>query len=443
MTKIQDLVNQIDTLVQALKLEVATDGVPVASALQLTSALLTGGTISLAAGTYTGNFRITKPTTLTGPSSAILAPFDPLTPTLLITGSDVAVTGISIVNGAPDRDCVIVGDFNATDAATQPNRVTFDNVTITAGPKGGHRGVALHGQNLTVRNCRITNFWESGRDSQAVWMHNGPGPYTVENNFLSASGETILVGGDSIKIPGCVPADILIRGNTCFKPDTWRTNGATVKNGIEIKVGRRVLIENNAVNGCWPSGQNGTPILLTPRNQNGDSPWVVVDDVIVRGNSTTRCTSGFGLSILGHDDLHPSGQTLSVMVEHNLFTDSPNGIQIGGGVLKALVIRNNTFPAITGSIIKFYGAITPRSPLTFTANVARSGDYGFTGDNTTVGLPSLLTYSLVQAFTDNIIETTTARTLSYPVGTEILAAGQLAARLNPTTFKLLNGTAGY
>ena len=52
--------------------------------------------------------------------------------------------------------------------------------------------------------------------------YNGPGPWTVENNYLEAAGENILVGGASPKIPNLIPADLIFRYNHLFKPVAWR-----------------------------------------------------------------------------------------------------------------------------------------------------------------------------------------------------------------------------
>lgn len=452
MTRTQDLIAQIDTLLQALKTEVGSGSVtgpmtapPVATVLELTAALKAGGPVLLAPGTYLGNFTITKPTTLTGPRDAILTPVDALAPTLSVQASDVTVSGLTIRNGAPDRECVVVGNSAAVDASLQPHNVTLDGLSVEAGAKGGHRGIALHGAALTVRNSRVTGFWETGRDAQAIWINNGPGPYTVENNYLEGSGENILVGGDSIAIPNCVPSDITIRGNTCFKPDAWKTNGALVKNAIEIKIGRRVLIANNTIDGNWKHGQDGSPILLTTRNQNGDTPWAIVDEVTIRGNTTQRCPDGYAVSLLGADDAKPSQQTQTVLIEGNLFRESPNGFRIGNGVATALTIRHNTLPAILLNYVQFYDTrpTIVVSPFTFVANVVRQGEYGVSGTNLGPGLPTLNAYTTLLAFTDNVIEKHPDRQNVLPPGNTWVEPGALAALLDPKTMRLLNGTAGW
>lgn len=439
------ILDQLGQLIKQLQAQLAQPaGVTVTTSAELTAALKVGGAIRLQPGTYAGNFVIAKASTLTGGRDAILTPVDLLTPALRISGSDVTVTGITVKNGAPDREAVVVGDFNATTVAQQPARVTLDGISVEAGTAGGHRGIALHGVSLTVKNSRVTGFWERGRDAQAVWIHNGPGPYTVIDNYLEASGENILTGGETVKIPNVVPTGVVIARNVCYKPDAWRTNGATVKNGIEIKNGRRVLIEDNLIDGNWRSGQDGNPIVLTVRNQNNDSPWVIVDEITVRGNKTVRCKEGYAIGILGYDNNYPSQQTQTILVEYNLFTDSPGGFKIGNGVAKDLTIRHNTLPAVTGSLLQLYDerpAIV-KSVLTFTDNVAKGGEYGVTSSGLGVGLPSLNAMATVVAFHNNVIEKTAARGIAWPPGNTLIEPGLLSTLLDPVTFKLKTGTAG-
>jgi hypothetical protein len=438
-----EIIDQIGQLFRQLSVALKP-ATTVTTAAELTEALKVGGPIRMAAGTFVGNFTIAKPTVLTGAGMAatIIEPADRFVHPLQIDGSDVTVQDLTIRNGAPDRDTVIVGRFSATTVEQQPRNVTIERVHVAAGASGGHRGMALHGVNLTVRNSRVTNFWEAGRDSQGIWIHNGPGPYTIEHNYIEASGENILVGGETVRIPGMVPADIVIRGNTCYKPDAWRTNGATVKIGIELKMGRRVLIENNTIDGNWRSGQNGTPIVITTRNQNNDSPWVIIDDVTIRGNVTKRSTEGYAVSILGRD-ANPSGQTAKILIERNLFTDSPGGFIIGNGVSADLTIRHNTLPAIRTTFLAFHDSQTPpavKTPLTFTNNVVAQGEYGMNAGDYPYPFDPLVTFT---AFTGNVIEKHPARQIKIPPGNTWVEAGALKALLDPLTFKMLNGSAGY
>jgi hypothetical protein len=85
------------------------------------------------------------------------------------------------------------------------------------------------------------------------------------------------------------------------------------------------------------------------------------------------------------------------------------------------------------------------TPLTYSRNVARGGEWGITGDgNATFGLPSLTQFATVVEWNGNILEHG-ARAWTYPAGTGnvYVSPGGLAALLDPKTFKLLSGVAGY
>jgi hypothetical protein len=415
----------------------------VTDAAGLTSALRAGGAIRLAPGRYIGNFVIgVDGTTLVGRSDLpdkrvqpadvagiVLAPSDPAVPPLQVTASRVMVSGLTVTNGATDRETVAIGTQTATSASQQPDDVTFDRVAVLAGESGGVRGFSLHTRKVTVVRSHVAGFWNRGRDAQALFAQNGPGPYVLRDNYLEGSGENVMFGGATIRIPDCVPCDVEIVGNTLSKPEAWRKLTGSVKNSLEFKAVRRALVENNVIDGNWKDGQDGSPILLTPRNQYGDTPWVAVEDVVIRGNVVRRTPQGYAISILGRDNNHPSGQTARVTIERNLFADARNGIRISGGVDGALTIRRNTFPAIAYNWLAFSGT-GPLTPLTVTGNVTRSGSYGISGDGSTaVGAPSLKLARIV-AFRGNIIERTAERKVDWPDGNTLLPPGTLDTLLD-------------
>lgn len=441
---------------------------------KLNQAFANGGSYRLAAsggnnGVYTGNFVAAKTINLLAVDGATLAPADPLVPTLLVptaAASNSNFNSLTIQNGGkPDRDCVIVGDFDATSADAQPDGVVFNGVIVRALSTGGKRGFVLHTRGVTVKNCRVEGFY-SVFEGQGIWIHNGPGPYTIENNYVEGSGENIMTGGEHIHIANCVPTDVTIRGNVCYKPDSWRPvagqpKKALVKNSIEIKNGRNVLIENNTCDGCWTDGQSGTPIMLSVRNQYGDTPWAIIDGITVRGNKTVRCKDYYAVNILGWDNNYSSQQTKSVTIEHNLFTDSPFGIIVGNGVAENLYIRNNTMPAIRNSFLTFsdtrYIKGPPmdfskvvKSPITFMENIVKSGQYGIAATDLGVGMPSLTAYTTMVSWMGNVIEKSAERPgIVYPNPSQnyLLEVGEVDKILDPTTFKLKPGTpygnAGY
>ena len=63
----------------------------------------------------------------------------------------------------------------------------------------------------------------SGLDTQAICGWNGPGPYTITNNYLEAAGENILFGGADPSIPNLVPSNITVTGNYLTKQLAWES----------------------------------------------------------------------------------------------------------------------------------------------------------------------------------------------------------------------------
>lgn len=414
----------------------------VTTALEFARALEKGGAIVVAPGAYQENFVITQPTILVDETLgfARLLPLDRYEPPLQVLSSDVAVRGFVIENGEPDRETVVVGRHEGTDPLTQPGSVLFDGTQVVAGSRGGRRGFSLHGRSIVLRNCTAKNFYFAGRDAQAVWINNGPGPYRIEGGYYEASGENILLGGASIPV-GVNPTAAIV-GATLAKPLSWKGKGYTIKNLFEVKAGVGVALEQCVLDGCWGGeGQAGHPIVLTPRNQDGDNPWVQVDHVVILNNRIRNCPDGYAVNILGTDDSAPSQPTRHIAIEGNLFADSRQGVQVMDAAELSLVVKRNTFPAIAWNFLGLSGpALTS---LVYEANVTRAGEYGIWGDdNRSVGLPSLVAAVKASSFTGNVIEHHPDRTLVYPAGNRLLNPGALAALLD-ANFKMLDGSAGY
>jgi hypothetical protein len=92
-----------------------------------------------------------------------------------------------------------------------------------------------------------------------------------------------------------------------------------VKNTFELKNAQDVLIEGNVFENLWVADQSGYPIVITPRNQNGQAPWVITQRITFQYNLVRHAAGG--VNILGTDDLAPSQRTNSVTVRQNVFDD--------------------------------------------------------------------------------------------------------------------------
>jgi hypothetical protein len=104
-----------------------------------------------------------------------------------------------------------------------PHDFVIDRVYIHGDPLiGQKRGIALNSAATEIVNSYIAGVRAVGQDSQAIAGWNGPGPFTIVNNYIEAAGENILFGGADPAIAGLVPQNIVVRGNHIARPPEWR-----------------------------------------------------------------------------------------------------------------------------------------------------------------------------------------------------------------------------
>jgi hypothetical protein len=213
------------------------------------------------------------------------------------------------------------------------------------------------------------------------------GPFTIVNNYLEAAGENIMFGGGDPSIAGLVPSSIRIRDNHLAKPLAWKPDDPAyegtnwvVKNLLELKNARDVVIDGNTFERNWADDQNGFAILFTPRNQDGASPWSVVKNVDFTNNTVRHTLSG--INILGWDNLQESGRTTNIRIRNNVFWD------VGAWFLQMLdgtpgvVVEHNA--VLSGTGILTVGSASPAGPHTgsvhegfvFRHNIVRFGTQG-------------------------------------------------------------------
>jgi hypothetical protein len=122
-------------------------------------------------------------------------------------------------------DIIRLGDGSSaqSDLAQVPYAIELDRVYVHGHPLYGQkRGIALNGREITIRNSFVADIKHAGADAQAIAGWNGPGPVTIENNYLEASGENVLLGGSDPAIPNLVTTDVTLRHNYLSRPMTWR-----------------------------------------------------------------------------------------------------------------------------------------------------------------------------------------------------------------------------
>ena len=336
-------------------------------------------------------------------------------------------------NSNGSGDIVTLGDGSTaqTSLAQIPHDLVLDRVYIHGdAAKGQKRGVALNSASTTITGCYISDIKAVGQDSQAIGSWNGPGPFTITNNYLEAAGENILFGGSDPAVQNLVAADITIAGNYISKPTSWRTEKWSVKNLVELKNARRVTIERNTIEYNWQGGQSGFAVLFTVRNQDGKCPWCQVDHVTFQNNVVRH--SAAGIQVLGYDNNHPSQQTQAIVIRNNVFYDIDKENWGGNGYFLALVagarditVDHNTIVQDHASgIIQADGA--PVINFTFTNNIAKHNSYGIIGTNHGTGNDSISAYLPASTITRNVFAGGSSN--KYPGGNSFPTVAQFESQ---------------
>lgn len=306
--------------------------------------------------------------------------------------------------------------------ADLPHHFVFDRCFIHGDKvRGARRGIALGSRDTAVIDSWLSDFKEESADSQAIAAWNGPGPFRIENNTLEGAGENLMLGGADPAIQGLVPSDVEILRNHFRKPLAWKVDDPSyagtrwsTKNLLELKNARRVRISGNLFEQNWANAQSGFAILFTVRNQDGRSPWSVVEDVTFE-NNVVRHTAA-GLVVLGRDDTAPSGRTARIAIRNNLFEDVGAERWGGGGKLFQIlqgaadvVIEHNT-ALQTGNLVTAEGP--PSRGFVYRDNIALHGGLGIVGTGTAAGPATRTTFFPDGIFRRNVFVGGSA--LKYP-----------------------------
>jgi hypothetical protein len=330
---------------------------------------------------------------------------------------------------------VALGSGSATTVADLASDIELNRLYIHGDPQaGGKRGVELNSAATVIKNCWISDFKSEFQDTQAICSFNGPGPFTIVNNYLEGGAENIMFGGGIARSPDLIPSDIVIRHNHLRKPPEWmsevKPNGIEprwwVKNLLEFKNGRRALVEENLLENTWVGyDQSSYAILLTVRTEDGAMPWAVVEDITFLRNVVRN--AGSGVQILGRDGDN-GGRVSRIRFKDNLFynIDSqtwgkpdyythPRVAGWNGRSLMFLVrhgppsvkIEHNTFIQAQGGAGGTWMLLfDPNSMLgiaerfRFTDNIA---SWGVTGTDMAEGYPTLDFYAPNATFRQNAL----------------------------------------
>ena len=310
-------------------------------------------------------------------------------------------------------DMITLGDSGSAQetVASAPSAITLDRLYIHGDPEHGQkRAIALNAGETTITGCYVSDIKAVGQDSQAIAGWNGPGNYTIENNYLEAAGENVMFGGADPSIPDLTPSRIVVRGNLLSKPLAWRERRGgpvwQVKNLFELKNARGVLVERNVMERSWQQAQSGYAVLFTVRNQDGACPWCQVEDVEFRFNLVRDVAAA--IEVLGTDPNHPSRQTNNIRIHDNVFDGIDREAWGGDGYFMLLtdtprdiVVDHNTIvQRASGGVMKISHGVSAN--VTLTNNIAAHGDYGIIGSDHAIGNDSIAALLHGARITNNV-----------------------------------------
>jgi hypothetical protein len=308
--------------------------------------------------------------------------------TVASAASGVTLRGLEIHKIDPLTDITTIYGSNVT---MNQNRILGDP---TAGAKRGI-GAKSNG-NLVITQNYIADCFQSypGNDSQAILAYDMLPGLIIEDNYLEGGSETVMVGGADSTSPARDPKDITIRANTLTKKLAWKTLAVGVKNTLEFKNARNVLVEDNIIENSWLKGQDGYLVMLTTRNQSGGNPTARLQNIVIRNNVIRHGAAA--VNVLGNDNLQVSEALDNVEIYNNIFEDiAPNVwtatstagnkkmFQIGRGS-NGLSIHDNVVRSSSGStsILYFYGsaASNVNTAFNFSNNQVIQTTYGIFGE---------------------------------------------------------------
>lgn len=295
--------------------------------------------------------------------------------------------------------CVWLGKTDATQntLALVPSNLVLSHDYIHGSTTTNlSRCVYLNSQRSAVIDSWLAECHDINKDSQAILVLNGAGPFLIENNYLESGHEVVMFGGGGPAVPNLVPSDIIVRGNHITRPLAWKGKWR-VKNLIESKNSRRVLIEGNVIENVWTDAQTGYAMVLKSVDQDSNAPWSTTNNWTVRYN-LFRCI-GAGVNIAAN----PEGAKVTDPAHHFTFYDNVflginvapcNGEarewQLLGGLHDLAITHNTSMGTGIATAISFDGQPPKITRVMFSSNIYDNGAYGLHGPGTT-GVTALAT----------------------------------------------------
>ncbi len=278
---------------------------------------------------------------------------------------------------------VNIGEGNETSLTQIPKNIILDRLYLHGRPDLDiMKGVVNNGASVALIDSWVSDI-HSVFDSNGIAGWNGPGPYKIVNNTIESGGVSIGSGGAYVSLAGNVPSDWEIRRNHLTKNLAW-VGKWVLKNNLEFKSARRVLIEGNVLDNSPVDAQNGFAMMFWSADQYGQAPWTTTNNLTVRYNLMRNTASGFSLSADNY--VWKSREPMHhVWIHNNVFIgiDGPTRSGIGGSfgrlfviadTISQLVIEHNTGFSPSSSSLNWSGS-KPLKDHRILNNVFGGGPY--------------------------------------------------------------------
>lgn len=209
--------------------------------------------------------------------------------------NDVQVFDFNGITDGVDR-VILCGHNDRTQTTLDlvPKNIRFVRTTIPA--YAGKRGIEVNCA-AEIDTATITMNGKRGQDTQGIGVANTPGPVRMHGITITGGVESVMVGGDTIKIPGVYQSDITMEDFTLTHPVDWRGQGYGIKDLLELKACVRCIFRRGTLDGSFRDAQVGWAIVVTPRN------GAIVQDVLFE-DLKIRNAAGV-INILGRSDNPP------------------------------------------------------------------------------------------------------------------------------------------
>jgi hypothetical protein len=344
----------------------------------------------------------------------ILTPNIYSTLTTELTAHHYRFTGVEIgtTSGAAMNAIVRFGTNESiqNSASTTANNLILDRTYVHGLTSGSvRRCIMLNSASTAVVDSWVSACHTNDGDSQAIIGWNGPGPFLIQNNYLEGGHEVVMFGGGGMTTPNASPSDITLRGNHITRPLSWK-GVWQVKNLIELKHARRMLIEGNVIENTWMDAQVGFAFVMKSENQNWDTPWTQTTDITIRYNRIRNVGSGFTIAAnaSGAPAVPAARFVITDNVMENVGTSTYTGdgrlLQFLGPVADVVTMHNTMVKTYAGSSSTMYFGALPSLPrLVVHSNVFAHGNYGIKGDSYSEGTATLNTYAAGALVTNNAI----------------------------------------